>query len=207
MIRWPLCSTGSRWGRFPGFFAPMGRSDARRPRFASLSALLGGSPCVSSSLPAAGNAPPPGQGWSPDSLTGLFGETSGLPGSWGTFVGSLCSQTPAQPPCLTHSALRCCLPRISPCRPATTTLISGLHHTARPLAVYASRPSFPAGRTTAQDSLPAGGSPLAGRDFHPQGPFERFLRCLRHRFPLSQASPGAREIRANPDFSRVGRNF
>lgn len=56
--------------------------------------------------------------------------------------------------------------------PAPTGIcISGLHHTAYALAVYASQRRSP---DTTQDSLPAGGSPLPGGIRYPQGPNEKF---------------------------------
>jgi hypothetical protein len=65
-------------------------------------------------------------------------------------------------------------------------LLSGLDHTARALAVYASQaPS----RTTTQDSLPAGDQPLPGGSNYPARRLRRFLRrSSAHRFLLLQAS-------------------
>jgi hypothetical protein len=65
-------------------------------------------------------------------------------------------------------------------------LLSGLHHTAHSLAVYASQaPS----RTTTQDSLPAGDQPLPGGSNYPARRLRRFpRRSSAHRFLLLQAS-------------------
>ena len=71
------------------------------------------------------------------------------------------------------------------------SLLSGLNHTARALAVYASQPGSP----LVHARLAFGWWPsLAGRDFNPLGPFERFQ--LRHlpfsfpRLPLAHRRPG-----------------
>src|SRR5258707_13848886 len=54
-------------------------------------------------------------------------------------------------------------------------VISGLHHTASALAVYASLCGF---RRTTQDSLLAAGQALPDGIGYPQGSYERFPRCL-----------------------------
>jgi hypothetical protein len=64
-------------------------------------------------------------------------------------------------------------------------VISGLHHTASALAVYASQCGF---RRPTQDSLLAAGQALPDGIGYPQGSYERFSRCYSHRFPLPQAS-------------------
>lgn len=54
-------------------------------------------------------------------------------------------------------------------------VISGLHHAARMLAVYASPQQLPA---AAQDSLPAGGQPLPGGTGYPLGPSRSFTTAF-----------------------------
>jgi hypothetical protein len=117
----------------------------------------------------------------------------GLPGSWRTLVRVPRSRTPAQPTASRHSRRRCGLPPASRCPPAQKDTISGLHHAAHGLAVYASRRRSP---DAAQDSLPAGRLTLAGRD-RPAGSLQEF-RCqfdpLAVHLLLPQASPGARRV-------------
>ena len=60
--------------------------------------------------------------------------------------------------------------------------LSGLNHTASALAVYAS--PYGSHRRT-QDSLPLSANSTE-RDFNPQDSYERFLRRLLHRIPLSR---------------------
>src|SRR5215471_6341320 len=54
-------------------------------------------------------------------------------------VNMPCSPTPVGPPRSAATALRCCLPPNGKRRPPRQILISGLNHTACPLAVYASQ--------------------------------------------------------------------
>jgi hypothetical protein len=114
---------------------------------------------------------------------------SDLPGSWRTLCSCApLSLTPAGP---RHQA--CCgasvLPSLQTTEPAPASRnLSGLHHAAHELPVYASRHESP---RAAQHSVPVGGQPLPGR-FVLQGSCVKFLRCSSaHRFPLTQALPGA----------------
>jgi hypothetical protein len=103
-----------------------------------------------------------------------------LPGSWTTLVCTCLALPPrwGAEPCpgpLSSSVLPLCsalLPSALGGTSAHTTIrISGPNHAACTLAVYASQtPS----RTPTQDSLPAGGTTLAGRDLHPVGCEQRF---------------------------------
>ena len=67
--------------------------------------------------------------------------TSQVPG--GPHLNVPCSATPVGPPRSATTALRCCLPPIRKRRLPRQILISGLNHTARTLAVYASQGGLP----------------------------------------------------------------
>jgi len=69
--------------------------------------------------------------------------------------------------------------------------LSGLHHTAWSLAVYASPPGLP--QESTQDSLPTAGQALPGGIGYPLGLNTRFQRYL-HLIPPVQAFPGARRV-------------
>jgi len=83
-----------------------------------------------------------------------------------------CSPTPAGPPRSATTALRCCLPpTVRRRRLPRQILISGLNHTARPLAAYASY----GGLLHRHARLASGGWPaLPGGADYPPGPNERF---------------------------------
>ena len=113
----------------------------------------------------------------------------GLPGSWRTPVLVPCSPTPAG----SHAPGHCgaaTRPSVTlrTSAPAMMT-ISGLNHTARSLAVYASQPGLP--RHHAR--LASGYWPSsAGRGWLPAGSQRKVSACG---FPLSQAFPGALKLR------------
>ena len=89
----------------------------------------------------------------------------------GPSVNVPCSPTPAGPPRSATTALRCCLPPIGQRRLPRQMLISGLNHTARTLAVYASQ----GGLLHRHARLASGGWPtLPGGTGYPSGPNERF---------------------------------
>jgi hypothetical protein len=77
-----------------------------------------------------------------------------------------CSPTPAGPPRSATTALRCCLPPNGERRLPRQILITGLNHTARPFAVYASQ----GGLLHHHARLASGQSAnLSGRDWLPAG--------------------------------------
>src|SRR5580700_5403 len=104
--------------------------------------------------------------------TGYFDgddRTSQVPG--GPAMNVPCSPTPVGPPRSATTALRCCLPPIGRRRLPRQILISGLNHTARTLAVYASQGGLPHRHAR----LASGGWPtLPGGTGYPPGPIERF---------------------------------
>jgi hypothetical protein len=121
----------------------------------------------------------------------VFEELSGSP----KFPGnprdhSPCSQTPARPdprkgPIVNGSDV---VPALAGQRRLSTTRISGLHHTAFGLAVYASQRRLPA---TTQDSLPVAGPSSTGRDSNPQGSYRKVSNLVIHPpFPSFLAQPG-----------------
>jgi hypothetical protein len=82
-----------------------------------------------------------------------------------------CSPTPAGPPRSATTTPRCCLPPNGRRRLPRQILISGLNHTARPPAVYASQ----GGLLHRHARLASGGWPtLPGGTDYPPGPNERF---------------------------------
>jgi hypothetical protein len=82
-----------------------------------------------------------------------------------------CSPTPAGPPRSATAALWCCLPPNGRRRLPRQILISGLNHTARTLAVYASQ----GGLLHRHARLASGWlANLSGRAGYPLGPNERF---------------------------------
>src|SRR5271154_1437178 len=108
-----------------------------------------------------------------------------LPGSWRTLYNVPCSPTPVGPPCSATAALRCCLPPNGRRRLPRQILISGLNHTARSLAVYASH----GGLLHRHARLASGWlASLSGRGWLPAG-LQR--KVSGHLIPHSQASPGA----------------
>ena len=123
----------------------------------------------------------------------------GLPGSWGTLPCMPCScPTPAGPlrqaiRALPYSsARRWCLPPFHTAS-APTIAISGLHHTACTLAVYASRSRFPVASVRPRKTRFRLVAHLGRAGFEPAG-FLREVSALSRRFLLAQASPGARGI-------------
>jgi hypothetical protein len=101
-----------------------------------------------------------------------------------------CSSTPAGPLRSATTALRCCLSLFGRRRTPATFRISGLNHTARALAVYASQSGLP---TAAQDSLPDRWPAFPGGTDYPLGPNEGF-RFIPSSFPrLRLAHPNSGE--------------
>lgn len=137
VARRPLPSTGSRWDGSPASAVLSGAPTSARPsRLARFPSLSGTS----------------------------WRRRADLPGSWGVLASMPRSPTPVERRCpgRTSSAV---VPSVFPSTSASTReVISGLHHAAYGLAVYASQLRSPA---STQDSLPAGDLALAGRDFHP----------------------------------------
>jgi hypothetical protein len=96
--------------------------------------------------------------------------------------GPLCTR-PVLRPRWAGSARPCPFSRADPVLPsatgtalATTIIsISRLHHAARAPAVYASWLGYPSPRKT---RFQPGALPLAGRDFHPLGPFLEFHQVI-----------------------------
>jgi hypothetical protein len=82
-----------------------------------------------------------------------------------------CSPTPVEPLHSATSVLRCGLPPLGQRRLPRQILISGLNHTARPLAVYASQ-----GELLHRHARLASGwlANLSRRAVYPLGPNERF---------------------------------
>jgi hypothetical protein len=72
------------------------------------------------------------------------------------------------------------------------TALSGLNHAAYTLAVYASQPPSP---TVHARLAPGWWSSLAGRDSNPLGPFVKFPPYPLHGILLTQAFPGAPNLR------------
>jgi hypothetical protein len=96
-----------------------------------------------------------------------------------------CSPTPAGPPRSATAALWCCLPPNGRRRLPRQILISGLNHTARTLAVYASQ----GGLLHRHARLASGWlANLSGRGWLPAGSKRKVSDLL---IFLSQASPGA----------------
>ena len=60
-------------------------------------------------------------------------------------------------------------------------ILSGLNHTAYPLAVYASQPGLPRGHARLASGRRA--RALPGRDSYPHGPFVQFQRCFMSSYP------------------------
>ena len=82
------------------------------------------------------------------------------------------------------------LPSVLPTTSATTmVLVSGLHHAACALAVYASQPGSPRHHARLASGW---GLALAGRDLHPMVLNERFQSNIV--ILLSQAWPGAQAV-------------
>jgi hypothetical protein len=98
-----------------------------------------------------------------------------------------CSSTPVGPQRQAISALRYCLPPFVTTSAPTTSTLTGLNHTACPLAVYASSPQLPA---TTQDSLLGCWPALPGGIGYPLGSSARFQSSL-HLILLAQALPVA----------------
>ena len=94
-----------------------------------------------------------------------------LPGSWRTLYERAVLSTPVGPPRSATAALRYCLPPNGRRRLPRQILISGLNHTARTLAVYASQD----GLLHRHARLASGGWPTlpCGTAYRP-GPIERF---------------------------------
>jgi hypothetical protein len=114
----------------------------------------------------------------------------GLPGSWGTSVSVPRSQTPAGPRAPGHcgAATR---PSVTDNTSAPATkAISGLHGTARSLAVYASQPGSPRHHARLAPGRWPGS---AGRGWLPARSHRKVSAI---RFPLSQAFPGAHPARS-----------
>jgi hypothetical protein len=97
----------------------------------------------------------------------------GVPGSWETPMPACPAlQTPVEPKRQAISGRLGAAFRLNATASASTTApISGLHHAAYELAVYASCATLAA---NTQDSLPAGGQPLPGGSDYPLGLTRRF---------------------------------
>jgi hypothetical protein len=106
-----------------------------------------------------------------------------------------CSPTPAGPPRSATAALWCCLPPNGRRRLPRQILISGLYHTARSLAVYASQGGLLHRHARLASGWLAG---LSGRGWLPAGSQRKVSD---HLILLSQASPGAPKYkhRSGPD--------
>jgi hypothetical protein len=98
-----------------------------------------------------------------------------------------CSPTPVGPQRQAIAAPRCCLPPFVTTSAPTTSTLTGLNHTACPLAVYASSPPLP---TATQDSLLGCWPALPGGIGYPLGSSARFQSSL-HLILLAQALPVA----------------
>jgi hypothetical protein len=143
--------------------------------------------------------------------TGLFDgddRTSQVPG--GPSMDVPCSPTPVGPPRSATAALWCCLPPIGRRRLPRQMPISGLNHTARTLAVYASQD----GLLHRHARLASGGWPtLPGGTGYPPGPNERF-QVIPSSFPrlrlahpnLSIASGPDRSIESTPPYHLARRS-
>src|SRR5438067_399286 len=157
-------------GQFPSFTSTSGRSDCLPPipphfvafawRYRSLRSRF---------APVGGRAQPPQARdfvYPVAPRAGQRAETAGSPRFLGNpIVHMPCSSTPVGPPRQAISTLRYCLPLLLPRRPPPQPL-SGLNHTACPLAVYASSPRS---LVATQDSLPTAGQALPGGTAHPLG--------------------------------------
>jgi hypothetical protein len=188
MCRCPLPSTGSL-GSVPPF--PRYYKALRRPAAppASLRFLRFAVPSLHLGLRSRGRKAPRPRAWgySPDSPQPVSStETTGPP----RFLEDLtmnvpCSPTPAGPLRSATAALWCCLPPNGRRRLPRQILISGLNHTARSLAVYASQ----GGLLHRHARLASGWlAILSGRGWLPAGSQRKVSDLL---ILLSQASPGA----------------
>jgi hypothetical protein len=192
-------------GWFPRFLGIVKHSDFLPPsRVASFPSLCGTAAAPWASLPRTQGAASAGQGlFTGLPKTGLFDgddRTSQVPG--GPSMNVPCSPTPVGPPCSATAALRCCLPPNGRRRLPRQILISGLNHTARTLAVYASQ----GGLLHRHARLASGGWPaLPGGTPYPPGPNERFqvipssfprLRLAHpfHSIEISQRGPPVRVV-------------
>ena len=170
------------WGGFPGFVATMGRSDSRTP-FPPRSGfpLLGGtSTACSRSLPATAarrfdGARAPWVSRRPHAGTLCAEETSGPP----RFLGDPRVRAPfsdpdgaSAPDPLGASVVPSTFLTVSA---SAMFSLSGLHHAARTLAVYASQPGSPPDHAT----LGSGWWPtFAGSGLSPAGSHRRFPSWL-----------------------------
>src|SRR5208282_4677112 len=129
-------------GRFPRFIGNTKHSDFLPPfarRFVSFASRYRRAPCAS--LPPTQGTTPAGRGIAYRIPQHRFidggDRTSQVPG--GPAMNVPCSANPVGPPRSATAALRCCLSPNGRRRLPPQILISGLNHTARTLAVYASQ--------------------------------------------------------------------
>ena len=178
-IRRPLPSTGSRRVGSPASAVVRGAPTPCRPsRRTSLPSLGGTALALAGSLLSVTERCHCGPG-------GLIHQS---PSFWFTRGDDRASQVPGEPHLCACPALR---PRRDLCaRPSRrfgaafrhyydvgshNKPLSGLHHTACALAIYASSPGSP---LTTQDSLPAAGQALPGGTGYPLGSHARFPSLL-----------------------------
>src|ERR1700680_3544200 len=175
-IRAPLPSPRPPPGRSPGFPSTPRRSDSLPsfpPHFVAF-AWRYRSLYARAFAPVGGRAQPPqarGFPFPGHPSVRVSAEAAGPPRFLGNPTAYLpCSLTPMGPPRQAFSALRCCLPRISPRRLPRSPL-ARLTHTACTLAVYASPPRSP---VATQDSLPAAGQLCRAGLLYPLGSKQSF---------------------------------
>src|SRR6266516_3765905 len=191
-IRRPLPSTGSRRVGSPASTVVRGAPTPCRPsRRTSLPSLGGTALCARLSLPPATERSHrrPGALCNRRPLVPVQrAETAGPRRFLGNPIADMpCSSTPVGPRRQAISAPRCCLPPFVTTSAPTMCTLTGLNHTACPLAVYASSSQLPA---TTQDSLLGCWPALPGGIGHPLGSSARFQSSL-HLILLAQALPVA----------------
>jgi hypothetical protein len=135
-------------------------------------------------------------------LPSCDGGRSGLPSSWTALAYVPCSKTPAGRAPMPVSggppysrALRCCLPLVQKTSATACFNLSRLDHTARTLAVYASRRRSP---FATQDSLPAGDIPWPDRTVRSGPAMGSYGTFLPFSFPFPQALLGAHDLFVSP---------
>ena len=188
-----LPSTGSPRSRFSCFIGTMKMCDVLHPsRRASFPSLGDTMRCGLRFAPCGSGRPTAGQGFvirSPLPDRSTHGGVQDLPGSWGTLVFLCRVLRPRQDRRIRRLDVVGVAPAMSTTKAPTITVISGLNSTALELAVYAS-----CGRLPGQHATLASGCWPACRAglVYPQGSMKGFSAVSLHRFPLSQALPGAR---------------
>jgi hypothetical protein len=187
----PLPSTGSRWSLFPCFDGTMRCSELLppfSPRFVVLRLA------IPSRAPVFVSPASPTPAWGLE-LCGLA-----TPGQLYRHGDDRNSQVPGEPSCAyallydpgwsdtSGLTMRQHGPRWWHGEGSKQEVISGLNHTASALAVYASPGGSP---HKTQDSLPGTGQALPDGIGYPQGPYERFPRCVLTSPPPFPSFPGA----------------